>query len=318
MSAVPERVLPSERVVIAIDPHKASWTAAVVDASPQPVATIRVPVSRDGYRQLRRFASRWPDADLGNRRRIGPGCAADRAATHRRDRRPRRSRQTRRPSTDAVDRPRPQERRRRRAVSVGIAARSARRLNSVAVDGAVDRPARDRRTPRRPGQNPHPNRQPPPRRAHQTHPRQAPTVNSQPSGPPNSCAGSAPRYSRQDPARASPSIWSPRYASWTGASPKPPPTSSTAVTASGTTLTELFGIGCVDRGQDPRPGRHDRPIPLRRRVRHLHRNRPDRRVLRRRCPPQALPRRRPTTQPAAFTSWPSPRSGRTPRAGAIT
>jgi hypothetical protein len=29
-----------ERMVIAIDPHKASWTAAVVDASQQPVATI--------------------------------------------------------------------------------------------------------------------------------------------------------------------------------------------------------------------------------------------------------------------------------------
>jgi hypothetical protein len=45
-----------ERVVIAIDPHKASWTAAVVDASSQPVATIRVAVSRDdelGLAQLR-------------------------------------------------------------------------------------------------------------------------------------------------------------------------------------------------------------------------------------------------------------------------
>ena len=51
----------ADRVVIAIDPHKASWTAAVVDASSQPVATIRVPVSRDGYRALRRFADRWPD-----------------------------------------------------------------------------------------------------------------------------------------------------------------------------------------------------------------------------------------------------------------
>jgi hypothetical protein len=48
------------RVVIAINPHKASWTAAVVDASSHPVATVRVPVSRDGYRALRRFASRWP------------------------------------------------------------------------------------------------------------------------------------------------------------------------------------------------------------------------------------------------------------------
>lgn len=47
------------RVVIAIDPHKASWTAAAVDAAAQPLATIRVPVSRVGYRQLRQFARRF-------------------------------------------------------------------------------------------------------------------------------------------------------------------------------------------------------------------------------------------------------------------
>jgi transposase len=51
-----------ERVVIAVDPHKASWTAAAVTASLQPVATLRVPVSLAGYRQLRRFADRWPQA----------------------------------------------------------------------------------------------------------------------------------------------------------------------------------------------------------------------------------------------------------------
>lgn len=50
-------------VVIAVDPHKASWTAAVVSAMTlQPVATIRVAVSREGYRELRRFARRWPQA----------------------------------------------------------------------------------------------------------------------------------------------------------------------------------------------------------------------------------------------------------------
>ncbi|WP_155764535.1 IS110 family transposase, partial [Mycobacterium intracellulare] len=47
------------RVVIAVDPHKSSWTAAAVDAFARPLATIRVPVSRDGYRSLRRFASTW-------------------------------------------------------------------------------------------------------------------------------------------------------------------------------------------------------------------------------------------------------------------
>jgi transposase len=49
-------------MVIGIDPHKASWTAAAVDASLQSLATIRVPVSRAGYRSLRRFAARWPGA----------------------------------------------------------------------------------------------------------------------------------------------------------------------------------------------------------------------------------------------------------------
>lgn len=53
----------SKRVVIAVDPHKASWTAAAVDESLRSVSTIRVPVSRSGYRELRRFARRWRDAE---------------------------------------------------------------------------------------------------------------------------------------------------------------------------------------------------------------------------------------------------------------
>jgi transposase len=51
-----------DQVVIAVDPHKASWTAAAVDASLQPLASIRVPVSRDGYQALRRFARQWVNA----------------------------------------------------------------------------------------------------------------------------------------------------------------------------------------------------------------------------------------------------------------
>jgi transposase len=49
-------------VVIAVDPHKASWTAAAVSSALAPLATLRAPVSRQGYRQLRRFAAHWPDA----------------------------------------------------------------------------------------------------------------------------------------------------------------------------------------------------------------------------------------------------------------
>jgi hypothetical protein len=52
----------SDPVVIAVDPHKASWTAAAVDSALRPLATIRVPVSHAGYQQLRRFAARWPTA----------------------------------------------------------------------------------------------------------------------------------------------------------------------------------------------------------------------------------------------------------------
>jgi hypothetical protein len=34
----------------------------VVNCSLQPLARLRVPVSAAGYQQLRRFASRWPQA----------------------------------------------------------------------------------------------------------------------------------------------------------------------------------------------------------------------------------------------------------------
>jgi transposase len=49
-----------DRVVIAVDPHKASWTTVAVAADVAPVGALRVPVNRDGYRRLRQFAARWP------------------------------------------------------------------------------------------------------------------------------------------------------------------------------------------------------------------------------------------------------------------
>ncbi|MFE9102766.1 IS110 family RNA-guided transposase [Actinomadura geliboluensis] len=54
--------LASGQVVIAVDPHKASWTAVAVDARLQPLGTVRLPVSKAGYRALRRFAAAWPQA----------------------------------------------------------------------------------------------------------------------------------------------------------------------------------------------------------------------------------------------------------------
>jgi transposase len=48
-------------VVIGIDPHKASWSAAVVDDRHRLLAELRVSASRTGYRELRRLARRWPN-----------------------------------------------------------------------------------------------------------------------------------------------------------------------------------------------------------------------------------------------------------------
>ncbi|MEU1548386.1 transposase [Nocardia sp. NPDC005745] len=59
--ALPKSV-PADRVVIAVDPHKASWTAVIVDQQCQPLDSLRVEVNRAGYRRLRRFARDWPQA----------------------------------------------------------------------------------------------------------------------------------------------------------------------------------------------------------------------------------------------------------------
>jgi transposase len=60
MPTAPARPHNHDGVVIAIDPHKASWTAVVVDRGLTAVAVLRVEVNRAGYRQLRRFAAGWP------------------------------------------------------------------------------------------------------------------------------------------------------------------------------------------------------------------------------------------------------------------
>ncbi len=125
-----------DRVVIAIDPHKASWTAVAVDASSQPLATIRVPVSRDGYRVLRRFARRWPGSTWAIEGASGLGAPL--------------TTRLRTDGVDVIDVPAKLAARVRMlstghgrknddadAVSVGIAALSARSLTSAAVEGTV-------------------------------------------------------------------------------------------------------------------------------------------------------------------------------------
>lgn len=45
-STSPMSAVATPRVVIAVDPHKASWTAVAVDARLQPLAAVRVEVNR--------------------------------------------------------------------------------------------------------------------------------------------------------------------------------------------------------------------------------------------------------------------------------
>jgi transposase len=125
-----------DRVMIAIDPHKASWTAVAVDASLQPLATVRVPVTRDGYRALRRFARRWPHAQWAVEGASGLGAPL---TTRLRgdgievlDVPVKLAARVRLMSTghgrknDAAD-----------AVSVGIAALNARNISAASVEGTV-------------------------------------------------------------------------------------------------------------------------------------------------------------------------------------
>ncbi|WP_102418031.1 IS110 family transposase [Mycobacterium sp. 4858] len=124
------------RVVIAIDPHKASWTAVAVGESLQPLATLRVSVSRDGYRSLRRFARAWHASMWAIEGAHGMGAPLTAQLVH--------------DGVDVMDVPAKLAARVRLlstghgrknddadAVSVGIAALNAAHLTTVTVDDAA-------------------------------------------------------------------------------------------------------------------------------------------------------------------------------------
>jgi transposase len=48
-------------VMIGVDPHKASHTAAALDERGQLLDQQRIPATLDGYQTLRGWAVRWPD-----------------------------------------------------------------------------------------------------------------------------------------------------------------------------------------------------------------------------------------------------------------
>ena len=100
----------SERVVVAIDPHKASWTAAAVDGSLRVLATVRVPVNRVGYRGAASLRRPLAERHMGDRGCHRSGFSVDEAAAHGRSRAGGCAGQTGGSGAAAVDRAWPQER----------------------------------------------------------------------------------------------------------------------------------------------------------------------------------------------------------------
>jgi transposase len=64
----------TDRVVIAVDPHKASWTTVIVNQQCQPRGSLRLEVNRGGYRRLRQLAQDWPKADWAIEAACGLGA----------------------------------------------------------------------------------------------------------------------------------------------------------------------------------------------------------------------------------------------------
>ena len=136
MPAAPENVIARHGVIIAVDPHKASWTAVVVTPDLAAAGTIRVEVNRSGYRRLRRFAAAWPDARWAIEGAAGLGAPLaerlredDLAVI---DVPAKLARRVRLLSTGHGRKSDPAD-----ALSVGIAAWSAQTLRSVQIDEAV-------------------------------------------------------------------------------------------------------------------------------------------------------------------------------------
>jgi hypothetical protein len=129
------KIVLEQSVVVAVDPHKASWAVAAVSPALAPLATISVPVGPQGYRQLRRFAVGWSQvvwrsrvpADRAGRWSLGWPATGSR-------------RWTCRPSSPPGCGCCPPDTAARTilpTISVGVAALTASGLRSAAVDQAI-------------------------------------------------------------------------------------------------------------------------------------------------------------------------------------
>jgi transposase len=136
LSAAPKHERARPGVIIAVDPHKASWTAVVVTADLAAADVIRVEVNRGGYRQLRRFAAGWPDARWAIEGAAGLGAPLAQRLQEDgievTDVPAKLARRVRLLSTGHGRKSDPAD-----ALSVGIAAWSAQTLRTVQIDEAI-------------------------------------------------------------------------------------------------------------------------------------------------------------------------------------
>ena len=295
-----------DRVVVAVDPHKASWTAAAVDGSLQPFATVRVPVSRDGYRALRRFARRWPHARWAIEGAAGLGAPL--------------TTRLRTDGVEVIDVPAKLAARVRvlssghgrknddaDALSVGIAALTSPALSTAQIDAATTalRAVVEHRDDLVKTRTQTVNR------LHVVLTRLVPAGAKRHLSADHAAEvlrGVRPGDAAAKTLRALAMDLVSEVRQLDRRIAKAANDIQTAVSASGTTLTELDGLGALTAGKILGRVGDVQSLPLGRRVRQLHRHRPHRGVLRRGGAPPAFPRRRSPAQllPPRHGHRPSP------------
>ena len=283
-------------VMIGVDPAKRSHAMAVLDEREHQLAALQVGNDSAGYRDMVRLARRWPERTWAVEGAAGVGvqlaqrlvadgesvlgCAAQAVD----------------PGSDLRRRARPEERPGRCPHGGGSrdphhrsAAGGARRR-----DG---RTAADERASPGPGSVPDPDGEPPAPAADGAHRLWGETESDRQEGQGSARDGPAPR---DVAGRTRRQLAADLFEDLVGLDRKLKELDKrlkAAVACDRDNRDRHQRRGNRDRGDDPRRGRGGAPIPVPAPLRHLHRGRPDRGVLRRGATPPAVPGREPPAQP---------------------
>ena len=298
--------------VIGIDPHKGSHTAAVLDDSEELVGELRVNADRRQRDRLLRFAApfeprTWAVEAAGG---LGALLAQQLVAA---------GEMRRRCATDAVgagaaarlgsdrqDRParRPLRRGRRVATRPAASGPTGRSLRGAAPVGE-------------PSPRPHrvadPDDLPAPRPAVPADPGRFERPFERPTRRPGAARSSDRSSSSTSNASASRSSSSPTCAASTTNSTPLVKRIAVAVVASGTTVTDVYGIGPIVAAFIVGHTGDVDPVPDRRALRPLQRHRPDRSIIRTASASPAQPAREPAAQPRVAHRRGHPDRARHPR-----